>query len=306
MKIKTSAAVTLLVGLVVAAGVAWWVRSDAGPQARSPQTGISSTVSLPSQAVAVAREKAARSRDKRGLVENDALIPRTGMPEKDAVLSALDDARARAKSAAKTAKDAGRVAASRNPAERVIAGPDAPLSRAAVERQQAERETKLFFNAAKLDESTREQMLQLVEDRNRESYEILKTGPAQGMSQEEITRLRAEVADKFRTQITDIVGEEQSARYFELQNAARFAPIAEDFAARCEVQGEPVAPSVIADIALNLSINLPHPKAPAAPVLPNGVPVNEFEAFKEAAKVLTPGQLLAFKKLWAERPYPTR
>ncbi len=149
-------------------------------------------------------------------------------------------------------------------------------------------------------------MLQLVEDRNRESYEILKTGPAQGMSQEEITRLRAEVADKFRTQITDIVGEEQSARYFELQNAARFAPIAEDFAARCEVQGEPVAPSVIADIALNLSINLPHPKAPAAPVLPNGVPVNEFEAFKEAAKVLTPGQLLAFKKLWAERPYPTR
>jgi hypothetical protein len=308
MKIKTPATVTLLVILVVAAvGVAWWARSDAGPQAHSPRNAISSTVSLPSQAVAVAREKATRPRDKRGLVDNDAPIPRTGVPEKDAVLSALDDARARAKSAAETAKDAGNVAASRNSVLRAGSGPDAPLSRlAAVERQWAERETNLFFKAEKLDEGTREQIVQLVEDRNHESYEIGKDGFFQGMSEEEITRLRAEVANRYREKLIDIIGEEQIARYFKLESATLFAPIAEDLAARCEAQGEPLAPAVVVDIALNLSKNLPHPRAPAAPVLPNGVPVNEFMAFKEAAKVLTPGQLLVFKKLWAERPYPPR
>lgn len=163
----------------------------------------------------------------------------------------------------------------------------------------------LFLTAAQIDGAARERLLAGVVDYQAGFADITRIGREKGLSPEQTAKLRNELTTDFQGTVKDLLGAEQGAVFLEFYGAARFASIAEDFAHRCELVGAPLPPAATVAVAVSLSKNLIDPQFPRQSVLlPNGVSVEEDQAVRDLTRVLTPQQVVLFKKLWSERPYP--
>jgi hypothetical protein len=168
-------------------------------------------------------------------------------------------------------------------------------------RALVERNTALFFAAVKVDDETRQRLIQVEVDHSLEFQDITELSRAQGLSDAEINKLRDEAFKKYREKIAEVLGPEQGNYFITLENSAMFGPIAENFADRCAAQGEALTPAAMAAIRINLAENLRSPRINTPPRTFESI---QNQAFNSAAKVLTAGQLEVFKQLWSERPFP--
>lgn len=166
--------------------------------------------------------------------------------------------------------------------------------RDALLRQRRDLGAALFFQATPVDDATRSNLLQAIS-----KYE-------NAILQDPMVSLPENEAYKnFKQEVCDALGAERGHYFIKLRADSLFVPIAEDLAARCAADGDPTPPSAIAAITMTLAENLHDPLYPRPLLMrPDGVPLSEYQAYKDAAKVLTPRQMNVFKQLWAEHPYP--
>ncbi len=171
--------------------------------------------------------------------------------------------------------------------------------------QQAANDTDLFFKTVPLEATMRDNLVARLARLYQANADLLDASRAQGLSHADASKLRAELTKGYQTDVIAQLGDQQGRYFLELTGAARFVPIAEDFAARCAAQGEPLSLSTLAAVAINLSKNIQDPSLPQSTAkAPHGLPFMESEAIKAATPILTPQQLEIFKTLWSEHPYP--
>ena len=160
---------------------------------------------------------------------------------------------------------------------------------------------QLFFKISPVDAEKQHQVERIVVDHELEDWDVVRVGRAHGLTMAEISTLRDEALSRFHQAVVDILGPDQGQNFLALNRASQFVPLAEEFAARCAALGEPLAPAAVGAAAIIFSKNLSNP---AYPVRPGASSTLEEEAMKEARKSLSAAQLEAFRKMWAERPYP--
>lgn len=172
-------------------------------------------------------------------------------------------------------------------------------------RANTESRASMYFRVRNVDPEVMDRVLQLTTEAYTEDAALNAEGAKTGINRDEVRAQRDVAFDKYKQELSGILGQEEADYFVSLYLSASFVPLAQTFAEQCAAQGTPLAPKDVAAIAIDLRKYLSNPEYPLADITtPDGVPMNEAMAMSEAKKVLTPAQLELFKKYWSTHPYP--
>jgi hypothetical protein len=184
-------------------------------------------------------------------------------------------------------------------AEREVTG--ATAARLVAPQADVAQRLQRFFNANGIDPAKRDRVVALLENHRAETLDIIDLARKEGVSADDRRQLLLEAFARTQSALQELLGPEVTSDLFTFQGAQRFT---DGFASECAARGMPLSDAAFTTIALDLARHClaAEPPFPCMKEHWAGlIQLHDEKGFAIAEKVLSPEQMVEFRKLWAKR-----